>query len=458
MSSSGSLKNSQVPEEKSRETSGVAQNSGYTFQDTDKWNKTSGPAHGSSFAGGSYTPDGNRQFRSRTYQNSNRYQESANRNNNFGYVQTDDSVRTKKKTSFVPGEAIGKGNKMKDEEKSTSGSKGNNGLSDNSKETTDELEDGSEREFVKDWSATQIDEDDNLDDLDLGYGAKRNGHYGNGPGQISQNSNRVDKGNFGYGYNNSYQPYHQRGFPSQRRREFIPKTRGYHGPEFRPFYGWPPSFPAGMAGPPPFPRQRFQPPYHPHFRGNFVTRPAPRFRGGGYPGQRYGQPMEKTDYRHGNPGRPLPPDFPPNKNKGNIPHDHKKNMEGDSKSNKGSYVKSYENDLKCEQDVREETDSNERVTSPEISKTKKNEPSASSHFDKNMFSAFQDNQAGSRDSFDSLDDFISFETGPRTNGSAPTSRPFSTETVDMGLDEFLSKDNLGVPKGMFSENIKNYYK
>ncbi|XP_053382457.1 serine/arginine repetitive matrix protein 1-like [Mercenaria mercenaria] len=465
ISSNGSQKSSQPHSGQSRPTSGGMQ--------------SAGPAsNAASFSKPTHSNTNN--FKSRTFQNTNN-QNNSNSSRNFqrnGGLEASSNASSAKE-----GDRVGKNvSGVSTDRKETP--KVNRSLSDDVKSGFNEFEEG-EREFVKDWSVFYSDEEDDIDNLDFGNGApqfsdNQNGsqYYGYGP--------KSGQDNFGYGYDNSYHPradpYQPQGH--QRRREFIPRTRGYHGPDFRPYFGGPPGFPPYMRGPPPFAqRGMYPPPPPPHFRGGYQARP-PRARNQGYPGPRYGPPMGMPGYGYGQPfDGSVPFGGPFHGRDQNVPDDLKRNINRQgSKPKQFSPKKSFKNDSSNVQNADDKCVTGEarpsvqastnasasgmRVPSPEFcSQQKNNVPD--SHFAKNIFSNIENNQAGSGGSLDSLDDFDLYQTGSastdsqKLRGTRAETQPSQTSPysgVDMGLDEFLSKDNLGVPAGMFSDNIKNYYK
>lgn len=343
----------------------------------------------------------------------------------------------------------------------------NSGISDDTKSRYTELEDGSERKFVEDWS-TVYDSDKEEEEVDhVIYAQHEN---------VSQNSS---PDNFGYGYDNSYYPqrdsYGPRGFPAPQ-REFTPRTRR------------PPGFQPLMRGPPPFGNGNMYP--QPYFTGGFPDPPF-HFNKVGNPIPNYGPPMgmpssgsgfgsrnhfdscrPRDDFCHG--GGPHMPDNRKNNTRNVFNKPKHVNPKMSSNRRLSSMQSVNTADLSVEDQSEVETREttlpvpDSRVPSPEYhSRPPENQLNMTNRFAKNMFSNVQNNQAGSDGSLDSLDDFVLYETGPvstdnqklRESGPEhPYGRNSPYPTVDMGLDEFLSKDNLGIPKGMFNDSIKNYYK
>lgn len=377
-----------------------------------------------------------------------------------------------------------------DNRKKVKSAKAKSSIPDDMKRRYNEFEEGSERRFGVDWrSVYYSDKKEEVENVIHGHGASPQYTQNENVSQHYCHGKNSSHDNFGNGYDSSYYPQGDscdpRGYPAPR-REFIPRTRGSQGPpEFGPYFRMPSGFQPRMREPPPFSGGNMYPPPQPHFMGGYPVPPLFHFNGGGYSIPNYGPPM-------GMPGSTNHFDSPGprgafyNGSRPNMPDNRKGNVKnlfnkpksvspkksfnrgfGHMQSEKKEYI-SVENQSEVE--TRENTlpVPGFTVPSPEYrSRTPENRPNSSNIFVNNMFYDVQSKQAGSEDSLDSLDDFVLCETGPKLTDNQklidsrldpPQGKYSPYPTIDMGLDEFLSKDNLGVPAGMFSDSIKNYYK
>jgi hypothetical protein len=347
-----------------------------------------------------------------------------------------------------------------------------------------------ERQFVQDWSVGVDDNEDDTGDNWSNYGQSQftndqtGAPYGYGTNPVP--------GKFGNGYNGwnearggSHQP---RGH--QKKKEFVPRTRGNHGrPDSGSYFHGPqngvPLYGRGYA---PFTRGGEGMFHHqpPHFRGGYHVMPPFRGRNGGYSGPRYGPPvgMPGNYYRH-------PFDSPMHNGffygrEGNFNSDMNRNTNWRGNNRKQfNPTKSFNSNFTQKLDsTKKECNQNDLPSNtvksnntPSASGSRESSPQFMSwqnikdsdkkgQFTENIFSNLGNNQASSSGSLDSLDDIVNYEANRASdnqnvmNGTsaASASRSFPDVGVDMGMSEFLSKDSLGVPSGMFTDNIKNYYR
>ncbi|KAL4218076.1 hypothetical protein ACF0H5_022813 [Mactra antiquata] len=334
------------------------------------------------------------------------------------------------------------------------------------------------------------DESDNVEKIDKDRKASNFNERGNSElHDFKTRPNSHEYKQVSSGYNNDY--YHDnlytgyggsRGFtPSfASRNGFV--RQGFHGPNIHPRFPAPNNYQYSRGPPPPPPPQsRFHDPnIHPrsldpnnfqYFRGT-PPPPPPQSRypihsyenmrppypnpGYGYPDPRYGYPHNQPFRYNSSYHTSSPPhrdrEFSGKRNTSysDVPYN-SKFAPSDEKRNFDTHIAYSQFNRKFESDTKIGGKKSQYSGGYKTNETF----SATS---KNLFQTCDDiNQVPSstKDVFDSLDDI---EDSSEFKNPVVKERLSNWSDIDDGYDQLLSSDKLGVPKGMFNDKIKNYYK
>lgn len=338
-----------------------------------------------------------------------------------------------------------------------------------------DFDDEEDHKFVENWGEC-------YDEDDIGDGDDVNVYY-KGPEIPVENSNLFEKSHnskndqypnrrsHGYHPDNFHHVkefvgngnFRGRGFRASK--EFIPRARFFHESHFPPSFGGPNNYHRFRGPPPPRPH---------YFHGNNGMFPQqPHFRRGYPPNHQY-EPQRRSNSSHYEGANAR---FPYNSHTFHRPYRGHSNQPGNktrSETNSENLLDSkFELNVHYDESAASQYDNLKTENFDDVEDFKKakfqyrgehsdevrhvNSPS------RNLFSTKvyynQARRTGKLDSLDDIEDVPKSTEVYDTISSDPLSGlAQSVSDIDAGIDKFLAKDKLGVPKGMFSDNIKNYYK